>query len=30
MKILITGAGGRVGTALARDLARDHQLPCST
>lgn len=26
MKILITGAAGRVGTALARDLARDHQL----
>lgn len=26
MKILITGAGGRVGTMLARDLARDHEL----
>lgn len=26
MKILITGAGGRVGRALRKELARDHQL----
>ena len=26
MKILITGAGGRVGTQLARELAQDHEL----